>query len=144
MFLVRRLRDLDDPADLRVAADDRVHLPLAGQLDEVAAVLLQGLVLVVGVLVGDLLAAADLLERLEDVLLGHAQRGEQVLGLALDLGQAEQQVLDRDVLVLHPVGFVLGLLEDAVEVGAERRLAAGDLGQRVEPLLGRLRGPAPG
>ena len=30
--------DLDDPADLRIPADDRVDLPLAGQLDEVAAV----------------------------------------------------------------------------------------------------------
>ena len=65
---------LDDPADLGVAADDRVHLALPGQLDEVAAVLLERLVLVLGVLVGHPLAAADLLERLEDVLLGHAER----------------------------------------------------------------------
>ena len=27
--------DLDDAADLRIAADDRVHLALAGHLDEV-------------------------------------------------------------------------------------------------------------
>ena len=44
--------DLDHAADLGVAADDRVHLALAGQLDKVAAVLLQGLVLVLGILVG--------------------------------------------------------------------------------------------
>ena len=73
LFLVRRREDLDDPADLRVAADDRVHLALPGELDEVAAVLLQGLVLVLGVLVGHPLAAPDLLERLEDVLLGDAR-----------------------------------------------------------------------
>ena len=77
---------------------------------------------------------ADLLQGLEDVLLGDAERLEQVLGLALDLGQAEQQVLDRDVLVLHPVGLVLGRVEDPGEVGAERRLAAGDLGQGVQAL----------
>ena len=53
LFLVRRREHLDDPADLGVAADDRVHLAVAGQLDEVAAVLLQGLVLVLGVLVRD-------------------------------------------------------------------------------------------
>ena len=34
---------LDDPADLLVAADDRVHLPLAGQGGQVPAVLLEGL-----------------------------------------------------------------------------------------------------
>ena len=121
--------DLDDPADLRVAADHRVHLALAGQLDQVAAVLLERLVLVLGVLIGHPLAAADLLERLEDVLLGHPERAEQVLGLALDLGQAEQQVLDRDELVLHPVGFVLGRVEDAARgrgrASSRRRVTLG-------------------
>ena len=103
---------LDHAADLGVAADDRVHLALAGQLDQVAAVPLERLVLVVGVLVGHRLAAADLLQRLEDLLLVDAQGVEQLLGLALDLRQAEQQVLDRDVLVLHPVGLGLGRVED--------------------------------
>ena len=130
--------DLDDPADLRIPADDRVHLPLAGQLDEVAAVALQRLVLVLGVLVGHPLAAADLLERLEDLLLGDPQGPEQGLRPALDLHQGQQQVLDRDVLVLHPLGLGGGGLEDLVQLGADRLLAAGDLGQRVEPLLGRL------
>ena len=69
--------DLHHPADLGIAADHRVHLALAGQLDQVAAIALQGLVLVLGVLVGDPLAAADLLERLEDLLLGDPQRLEQ-------------------------------------------------------------------
>ena len=105
--------DLDDAADLRIAADDRVHLPLAGQLDQVAAVALQRLVLVLGVLVGHPLAAADLLQRLEDLLLGDPQGVEQVLGLALDLHQGQQQVLDRDVLVLHPLGLGRGRVEDA-------------------------------
>ena len=81
--------------------------------------------------------AAHLLHGLEDILLGDADRGQDVLRPALDLGQGEQQVLDRDVLVLHPVGLGLRRLEDAVELGPERRLPAGDLGQGVEPLLGR-------
>ena len=45
--------DLDDAADLGIAADDRVHLALARQLDQVAAVALERLVLVLGVLIGD-------------------------------------------------------------------------------------------
>ena len=51
---------LDDPADLLVAADDRVELALAGGLGEVAAVLLEGLVAVLGVLAGDPVAAPHL------------------------------------------------------------------------------------
>ena len=41
LFLVRRAEDLDDAADLLVAADDGIELALPGQLREVAAVLLQ-------------------------------------------------------------------------------------------------------
>ena len=51
---------LDDPADLVVAADHRVEPALAGHLGQVAAEALQGLVLGLRVLVGDLLAPADL------------------------------------------------------------------------------------
>ena len=56
--------DLDDAADLLVAADDRVDLAAAGEVRQVARVALQGLVLVLGVGVGDARGAADLLERL--------------------------------------------------------------------------------
>ena len=53
---------LDDPTDLVVSADDRVELAGAGVLGQVAAVLLQGLVLGLGVLAGDPMRAPDLLE----------------------------------------------------------------------------------
>ena len=125
--------DLHDAADLGIAADHRVHLAVAGQLDQVAAVALQGLVLVLGALVGDALAAADLLQRLEHLLLGDPQRLEQCLRPALDLQEGQQQVLDRDVLVLHPLGLGLRGLEDLVELGADRQLAAGHLGKTFSP-----------
>ena len=54
---------LDHAADLLVAADHRVELACAGQLGEVAPVALERLVLLLGVLVGDALAAANLGER---------------------------------------------------------------------------------
>ncbi len=57
-------QDLDDAADLVVAADDRVELALLGGAGEVAAELLERLVLVLGVLVGDAVRAADLRDRL--------------------------------------------------------------------------------
>ena len=76
-------------ADLLVAADDRVELALAGRLGEVAAVLLERLVLVLGVLAGDPVAAPHL-----------AQGGEQVVPADAEaVGQGEQQVLGREVLV---------------------------------------------
>ena len=55
--------DLDHAADLVVAADDRVELAVLGGLREVAAELLQRLVLLLGALVGDAVRAADRLDR---------------------------------------------------------------------------------
>ena len=92
---------LDDAADLVVAADDRVELALAGRLGEVAAVLLERLELLLGVLARDAVAAAHL-----------AQRGEQLLALdAEPVGQREQQVLGRQVLVVQLLAGVVGALE---------------------------------
>ena len=54
---------LDDPADLVVPPDDGVELALAGELGQVAAVPLERLVLLLGVLVGDPLASPDLGQR---------------------------------------------------------------------------------
>ena len=40
---------------------------------------------------------------------------QDVLGLGVDLGQGQQQVLGRDELVLHRVGFALGGLEHLLQ-----------------------------
>src|SRR5207247_6267346 len=53
--------DLDDPADLLVPADDWVELALSGLLRAVAAVLLEGLVLLLRILGVDAVAAPHLL-----------------------------------------------------------------------------------
>ena len=64
---------LDDAADLLVAADHRVELALRGELGQVAAVPLEGLVGRLGILRRDALAAAHLLQRLHQALAGEAE-----------------------------------------------------------------------
>ncbi len=65
---------LDDAADLLVAPDHRVELALLGQLREVAPELLQRLVRAFGVLGGDALGAAHVLERGEERVAGNERR----------------------------------------------------------------------
>ncbi len=131
-------QNLNHPANLRVAADDRVHLALAGQFDEVSAVPFQRLVLVIGVLVGHGLPAADPLQGLKEFFLVEPQGIEKLLGPALDLHQPQEQMLDRDVLVFHAISLGLGGVEHGREVGPQRLFAAGDLGQSTETFLGGL------
>ena len=50
---------LNDATDFFVAADDRIELALARKLGEIAAVALERLVLVLGILIGHALIAAD-------------------------------------------------------------------------------------
>ncbi len=59
---------LDDAADLLVAADHRVELALAGELGEVAPVLLERLVGGLGVRAGDALVAAHAAQRLHELV----------------------------------------------------------------------------
>ena len=80
MFFVRRRQDLDHPADLLVAADDRIELAGPGLGGQVAAVLLEGRVGALRVRRGHALAAADALERAEDGLAAGAVLLEELRG----------------------------------------------------------------
>ncbi len=126
--------DLDDPADLVVAPDDRVELAGAGLAGQVAAVLLERGVRALRVLRGDSLAAADALERLQEGLLA-GTRGARGSAWASPPASAiaEEQVLGRDVVVAQATGLRLGALDDGLgpRVEAERAaLDAGTPGQR--------------
>ena len=84
---------LDNAPDLVVAADHGVELAVLRGLGEVAAELLERLVLVLGVLVGHAVGAAHLLDCLADLVARGA-------GIDLRLArEREQQVLGRHVLV---------------------------------------------
>ena len=122
--------DLDDAANLLVPADDGVELPGLGEIGEVTAELLERLVGALGVLRGHSLRAAHLLERGEErIARRHVQR--------------EQQVLRRDVLILELAHLVLGLVQDAREVGRRlrllRRALYGGLLRQLRLALGALR-----
>ena len=70
-------QNLHDAADLLVASDHRVELAGAGELGEIAAVVGEGLVLVLGVGVGDAVRAAQLLDRGEERCPCDAMDGER-------------------------------------------------------------------
>ena len=65
---------------------------------------------------------------------------EQAAGVALVLREREQEQLARDELVAALDGFLVGQVEQVVEVARDRDLAAGalDLGQAVDRLLERV------
>jgi hypothetical protein len=134
--------DLHHPADLLVAADHRVHLSLAGQRREVAAVLLQGLVGRLGVLAGHPLGAADLLQGGEEGVAGEIRLFQGVGGpAAVAAEERQEEVLHRDVLILERLRLLFRLVGDPagrlVEVGLAGALA-GHRGELREVRLHRL------
>ena len=117
---------LDHAPDLLVAADDRVELALLGGLGQVAAELRERLVVALGILARDALAAADLLDPRQQLLARHGV-------------EREQEVLGRDVVVLELPRLVGGAVEQARERGAGGRLLRGALDRRLRAQLrGRL------
>ena len=141
-------QDLDDPADLRIPADDRVELPGAGVGHEIAAVLLQGLVGHLGHRRGHPLVAPHRRERLEEPLPGQALLVQPPAGcgLAALVEEGDDEVLHGDVVVLEPLRLALGRVEQAGQPLGHEHLArgcagAGDAGPPTE--VGLDVGPQP-
>ena len=125
--------DLDDAADLVVAADHRIELALRGLLGEVAAEALERVDLLLGTLVGHAVAAADLGDRLQQRVLRRAGGAQRLAGLRVVPGEREQEVLGGDVLVLELAHLVLGCAQHLHELGRGRGLGgAAQRRERVE------------
>jgi hypothetical protein len=80
-------KHLHGPANFLVAADDRIELALAGQVGEVAGVLGQGLVALLGVGIGHALVAAHVGQGLEQIVAAHAGLAQNAGRVAHVLGQ---------------------------------------------------------
>ena len=118
---------LDRAADLVVAADDRVELALGGHGREVAPVALEGLVLLLGVLARDAVRPPHLAQRAQQLLAGDAEA----------VGHGQQEVLDRQVVVVQLLAVGIGGVEQRGGVTAEAGLgAAVGLGQAADGLVG--------
>ena len=126
-------QDLDDAADFLVAADHRIQLALTGPFDQVDAVALEGLELLLRVLIGDAGGAAHGLQSLKHVGVGDRVEFEDVAGLGIDLRQGEQQVFRRNELVFHGGGQSLGRFENIHQAFTRLRgRPAGDPRQMAE------------
>jgi hypothetical protein len=124
-------KDADDAADLFVAADDGIHLARAGERGEILAILGESLVGGLGIGRSHALGAADGLERGEDRLTVEADGGERG-AKRRRLGEGEQHVFGRHEIVLHALGFVLGLEHEGMRLGRKAGLARG-LSELGEP-----------
>ena len=131
------LQDLDRAADLVVAADHRVELAGARALGEVDRVLLERLALALGLRAFDTGAAAHRVDRTFQRLAREARLAQQPAGLALVVDRGEQEHLGRDELVAALRGFLVGEVEQVVEVARDRDLAAGSFHLR-QPADGGL------
>jgi hypothetical protein len=118
------LQDLDRAPDLVVAADDRIELAFAGALGQVDRVFFQGLALSFRFLRIDAGPATHRFDRRFQCLAGEPLLFQQAAGLAFVVGEREQEKLAGDELVATPGGFLVGKVEQIVEVARDADLAA--------------------
>ena len=102
-------KHLDGATNLGVASDDGVEFVLRGELGEVAAVFLQGLIAVFRIGAGHALVAANLGEGFQEVVMPDAEFIENAddRGVAGFFEHGKDEVLDGHVFVLELLGFVL-------------------------------------
>ncbi len=110
-------QDAHDAADLGVAADHRIEPASARLLDEIDSVLVERLVGLFRRRAGHALAAAHGAQRFEESISIDAGLAQQSPGGgARAFGEERQQeMLDRHVLVLQPLGFLFGRDERLLE-----------------------------
>ncbi len=133
---------LDRATNFLVATDDGVELALARHSGQVARILLQGFVAVLGRGAVGGAPLAHLLDRGVEALRGYAGGGERLTRRGGFVHrQGEQHTLDRDKAVACLLGDLLGLVKDAGQLRAHVNLAGAaalDLGLAVEFGLYRL------
>src|SRR5579885_650743 len=109
------LQDLDGPADLIVAADDRIELPGGGAGRQVDGVLLQRLPALLGACVGDFLPAPHLIDGLLHRAAHDAGLAENAREIAVLEGR-EHEELAGDELIAPLLRQLVGDVEHAVQV----------------------------
>ena len=119
---------LQDAAYFLVTSDDGVELAGAGALVEVDGVFGEGVVGVLGALVGGLLALAELVYGGLEVPGGEAGVLEDGGGRRVDVEDGQEDGLEGDVFVALLLGYVERFLQHVVAGAAEVWLAARDLG----------------
>ena len=107
--------DLDDSTNLVVSANHRIDLASLGRGRQVAGVLLKCVVEVFGVGIGHALATTDVLETFQERILRHVLAAQNVFRCSRVLGECDQDVLRRDVVVAHLLRFLRGTLERFAE-----------------------------
>ena len=121
---------LHDAANLVVPPDDWVEFAFAGPLGQVGGVLLQRLIGGLGIGAGDPGAAANLDERVAQRLRGGAVSGEQLGDVGVAGGQPDQQMLGRDVFVVHLGGQLLSGGDRGQRFAGQLRCRVGAAGLR--------------
>jgi hypothetical protein len=119
-WVVLRLprENADDPADLLVPPDHRIHFSAAHRLNQVDTVFLERLKGGLRILRSHPLVPADPLHRLEDPIPGDSSKLSKrtflMLCVLIRLNGADEEVLDRDVFVFQGLGRLFRSGQDIV------------------------------
>ena len=123
-------QDLNGAANLVIATDHRVELALLGARGQINGVFFQGLPLILGILIRDLLAAAHGLDALLDQGPAGAGLAQQRAQFALVLQRRQHEQLGADVAVLALLGEFVAEIEQTRQGVGNLHIAAGALDAR--------------
>src|SRR5439155_20860833 len=116
-------KNLNNAADLFVAANHGIELSLSSELGQIAGISLQRLILFFRILIGNLLRPANGNQDLQNGLFGYAMRIEHARDvLALGVAQRDQNMFGADILDFELIRFFERVFEYPVQRRAEINL----------------------
>ena len=122
-------KNADDIPDFGIPADDRIQLLLPGQLDQVGTVFLQGVIGILRAVRRDAGGTPDLHQRFQERFRGITEGFQQAAdGGGRLRAQADPQMLDGKILVLHLLRGFLRLEQRLFYIGGIAGLGGGGTG----------------
>ena len=111
-------------ANFLIPADHRVDLSLPCHLHQITAIFLQRLILGLRVLIRHALPAANIFKGFQNRVMAHTIHAENLTGFALHIRQRQQKMLGGNVLILQPVGLLLGACKHLLCRTAQAQLSS--------------------
>ena len=115
-------KDLDRAPNFGVSPDHGVELSFSGAIDQIDPVFFEGLQFSFRVGVGHAMVPPNFTRALEDFRSIDGEQVEKSLRGAVDLGQREQEMLGRNILVPEGRRLFGRLHKDFLEFGGDRRI----------------------
>ena len=129
-------KDTDDVSDLHITSDHRIQLLVLRLLYQILAVFIQSIIGCLRVVTDNSLVSSDCRKCLKKTLSGDSKLIKDLLHTGAWISQhGKKQMLNRDILISHSLGFILRTDQCLVQILTETKFSTLNLNLGIQSFL---------